>query len=332
MRFRPLRVATRWIVVDDKDMGRVGADIITRNLDDIAFLQYTSGSTAEQKGAMVTHRGLMYNHVIYERLTGVSVPDQIVTWVPLFHDLGLIGQVLQTIYSGCRSIVMPPEAFVRRPSLWLFTVTDYRGTLIGGPNFAYDLCITRIPVADREKFDLRSLRMAYSGSEPIRPETLRAFADAYAPYGFDPRAVMAAYGLAEATLSASAYTLRNGLETLTVDREELRRGLLVVGGYVELVSCGPDVMHRKIAIVDPETLTRCHDYTIGEIWVSRPDVALGYWNKPKEAKDTFDARIADEEVTPYLRTGDLGVCHDGQLHITGRLKDVMIVDGRKHFP
>ncbi|PIE28197.1 MAG: hypothetical protein CSA58_00265 [Micrococcales bacterium] len=117
-----------------------------------------------------------------------------------------------------------------------------------------------------------------------------------------------------------------------MDREELRRGLLVVGGDVELVSCGPDVMHRKIAIVDPETLTRCHDDTIGEIWVSGPDVALGYWNKPKETKDTFDARIAGEEVTPYLRTGDLGVCHDGQLYITGRLKDVMIVDGRNHFP
>ena len=276
----------------------------------LAFLQYTSGSTANPRGVMVSHGNLLHNLTAAFHL-GDGGPDSVsVSWLPVTHDMGLIDGVLQPAFSGCPAYLMSPGAFLQRPVHWLRALSTYRATRSGGPNFAYDLAVTRVTPAEREGLDLSAWRAAYNGAEPVRHDTMRAFATAYRPAGFKAEAFRPCYGLAEATLLVT--TGRWSLEKSEADP----------------VSCGAPAFATGIRIVDPVSRALCRDAEPGEIQVSGDSVAHGYWNRPEDSARTFGSTTRD----PWLRTGDLGFLYDGELHVTGRIKDLLIVRGAKHFP
>lgn len=329
----PELLSPQWIHVDEVSTAEA-ADFraVQRRSDDLAFLQYTSGSTSAPKGVMVPHEALMHNEELFARSMGMTSDDVIVSWLPLFHDMGLIGKVLQNLYVGAHAVLLPSLAFVQRPTRWLRAITEYRGTLSGAPNFAYDLCVHRIREEERAGLDLSSWRVAFSGAEPIRAGTLEAFAQTYAPHGFDEKAFYPGYGLAEITLMATGSELGAGAHTLSVDAAKLREGRVVDGHDQVLVSVGRAAPHRDIAIVDPATCAEVAPGEVGEIWLAGPDVARGYWNKPVETANTFGGHIAGTGAGPFLRTGDLGVVVAGRLYVTGRLKDLLIVGGLNHYP
>ena len=300
--------------------------------DDLSFLQYTSGSTALPKGVMVTHDSLMWNEELIRRSFDVRDDDAIVGWLPLFHDMGLIGNVLHTFYCGFHGVLMPPLTFVQRPGLWLRAIDRYRGTIAGGPDFGYSLCTRRVTPEEREGLDLSSWRIAFNGAEPIRAATLRSFAESFAPQGFKASAFYPCYGLAETTLFATGAQAGIGTTELAVDLPALRDGRIEPGGDHVLVASGPPILHRRVEIVDPETCRRVEPGHVGEIWLAGPDVCKGYWQRPDATEETFRARIADDGDGPFLRTGDLGAMYEGQLWVTGRLKDLIIVGGANHYP
>ncbi|KDN83853.1 fatty acyl-AMP ligase [Kitasatospora cheerisanensis] len=331
--FAPDLAELEWIDVDTVPV-TAAADFRAPRIDaeDISFLQYTSGSTALPKGVMVSHRALLANEEMFAAIMGLTAEDVIVSWLPLFHDMGLIGKVLQASYLGTHLVLMPPAAFVQRPARWLRAITKYRGTMAGAPNFAYDMCVSRIAEQDRAEFDLSSWKVAFSGAEPIRPATFDAFAKAYAPYGLAPETMQTAYGLAEVTLIASGGVRGEAPITTDVDHDALRKGQVVPGGDYTMISVGKARLSRRIAIVDPVTKLAREQGTVGEIWLAGDDVPPGYWGNPEATLETFQARIADTGEGPFLRTGDLGVLHQDELYITGRLKDVIIVGGQNHYP
>ena len=300
--------------------------------EDISFLQYTSGSTALPKGVAISHQALMLNERLIAHSMGLGPDEIIVCWLPLFHDMGLIGNILQTLYLGAEAILIPPMAFVQRPVRWLDAISRYGGTMSGAPNFAYDLCVRRIPPAERSGLDLSSWRLAFNGAEPIRAVTLDRFVEAFGPSGFDARAVYPCYGLAESTVLATGSRRLAGSTTTAVDQDALQDGWFVPGGDHLLVGCGTPMLHRRVEIVDPVTRRLTEAGRVGEIWLAGPDIASGYWERPEESAETFAAHLADTGAGPFLRTGDLGVLHDGELYVTGRRKDVIIVGGRNHYP
>ncbi len=336
-RFAPEIAALHWIVIGSTG-GTIGTapdpprEAARVRPDDLAFLQYTSGSTSTPKGVMVTHEALLRNARLQADGMRLDADDVVVSWLPLFHDMGLIGKVLQTFYLGARAVLMPPMTFVQRPSRWLAAITRHGGTVAGAPNFGFDLCVRRVYPQERAELDLSSWRVAFSGAEPVRPATLDAFVDAYRPHGFEARALFAAYGLAENTLITTVSAAGTRPRTLRVDRAELAAGRLAPGGSQEIVGVGIPAPERRLEIVDPDTCRRCPPGSVGEVWAGGPDVAAGYWGRPEESALTFAARIAPDDDGPFLRTGDLGVLHDGELFITGRLKDLVIVGGRNHYP
>jgi amino acid adenylation domain-containing protein len=305
--------------------------------DTLAFLQYTSGSTATPKGVMVSHANLLHNELFIKEIFQHTDEAININWLPLYHDAGLIGNVLQSLYIGASCILMSPVAFLQKPLRWLQAISDYRGTMSGGPNFAYDLCVRKTTLEQRAGLDLSSWSIAFNGAEPVRSETLDLFAATFAPYGFRREAFNACYGLAETTLVVSG-NLKNALTvTRTLQGSELEHGRVVAAaaeapGSRALVGCGQTRSDQKIAIVDPHALTPCPPDRIGEIWVSGPSMAQGYWNKPEETEETFQAYLADTGEGPFVRTGDLGFLQDGQLFITGRLKDLIIIRGRNYYP
>ena len=303
---------------------------------DLAFLQYTSGSTASPRGVMVSHANLLHNLAYASHFAGNDASTVSVSWLPVIHDMGLIEGVLGPIFGGYPAYLMAPTSFLHRPIRWLRAITRYRATTSGGPNFAYDLCARKVNDAQRVELDLTSWRVAYNGAEPIRAETLESFHERFSPVGFRWRSFYPVYGLAESTLLVSTGGPTYEPVIHDVAAHALSRGRLRVerrahAGTRPLVASGPSSFGTRVVIVNPETRQRCADGRVGEIWVSSPSVARGYWGNECATQETFHARLPDDDG-PYLRTGDLGVLRDGELFVAGRLKDVLIVRGYKHFP
>jgi acyl-CoA synthetase (AMP-forming)/AMP-acid ligase II len=305
--------------------------------DTLAFLQYTSGSTGTPKGVMLSHANLLHNSVLISQAFSISSNDSVVIWLPPYHDMGLIGGILQPLYRGIPCVLMSPVSFLQRPLRWLQAISRYGGTVSGGPNFAYDLCARRATPEQVAALDLSKWELAFSGAEPVRPETLERFAATFAPCGFRREAFYPCYGLAEGTLIVSGGARVVAPPLLSVQAAGLERGLVVAAeagdvGARTLVSCGTTLDDQTIAIVDTETMARCPADRIGEIWVSGGSVAQGYWGRPEESRQTFDAHLADTGEGPFLRTGDFGFTSGGELFVAGRLKDLIIIDGRNHYP
>ncbi|WP_375233938.1 AMP-binding protein, partial [Pseudomonas savastanoi] len=298
--------------------------------DDIAFLQYTSGSTALPKGVQVSHGNLVANELLIRHGFGIDVnpDDVIVSWLPLYHDMGLIGGLLQPIFSGVPCILMAPAYFLTRPLRWLEAISEYGGTISGGPDFAYQLCSARVSDSALERLDLSRWRVAYSGSEPIREDSLNAFADKFASCGFTPDSFMASYGLAEATLYVAGGKRGKGIPSLRLNAQALARNVAELGDGQPVMSCGTGQPGHGVLIADPATLQVLDENRIGEVWASGPSIAHGYWRNPEATAKAF----VQHDGQTWLRTGDLGFQRHGELYITGRLKDMLIVRGHNLYP
>ena len=303
-------------------------------LGDIAFLQYTSGSTGTPKGVMVSHGNLLHNQMLMHTAFGNDRDSVFVSWLPLFHDMGLIGNVLHTLYLGARCYLMAPVAFLQQPVRWLRAISTYRGTSSFAPNFAYELCARRVTPEQVADLDLSSWTFALNGAEPVRAETLRRFSEAFAGCGFSPRAHYPGYGLAEGTLFVSGGERGEGARVMEFDASALeahRAEPVAEGQGLALVASGRVWCDQRIRIVDAADGRVCEDGRIGEILIASPSVALGYREKPEASAETFAARV-DGEPGTWLRTGDLGFVLDGHLFVTGRLKELIIVRGRNLYP
>jgi acyl transferase domain-containing protein/acyl-CoA synthetase (AMP-forming)/AMP-acid ligase II/NADPH:quinone reductase-like Zn-dependent oxidoreductase/acyl carrier protein len=313
---------------DDWRMPDVGGE-------SIAFLQYTSGSTALPKGVVLTHANLLENQRMLVEIFGGRPDDRVFGWLPTYHDMGLIGNMLYPVWTGCPLTFISPVDFLQRPLRWLAGIARHRCTISGGPNFAYDLCVRKTTPAQRAALDLRSWTVAFSGSETVRADTLARFAEAFAPSGFDARAVLPCYGLAEGTLCVSGKRRAHAPFVEAFSREALAAGRATPPADDEtphpFVSSGAAAQDTAIVIVDPDSRVECDDGEIGEIWVAGPAVAAGYWDCAEETRETFGAHTAGHRG-PFLRTGDLGFLHAGELFVTGRLKDLVIIRGRNLAP
>ncbi len=312
------------------------------DLDRPALLQYTSGSTGEPKGVIVTHENLVSNCAVIAERLGPD-PDRVgCTWLPPYHDMGLMGALLLAVYSGFPLVILSPQHFVQRPYRWLKAIADYRVTTSVAPNFAFDLCVDNVSEEEAATLDLSSLQHVFCGAEPVSHTTLERFFARFGRHGFERRAVVPCYGMAEATLYVSGKVGRSPVSLIEVDKEALVRGLckphdpeLDEHGRTTLVGCGPAAVGHRLLIVDPATKRVLPERTVGEIWFSGPNVAAGYLNRA-DSDDIFAATIADaddgDDPTRYLRTGDLGFLNGGELFVTGRIKDVVIVAGRNLYP
>ncbi|MBW4455973.1 MAG: fatty acyl-AMP ligase [Nostoc indistinguendum CM1-VF10] len=307
------------------------------NSDTLAFLQYTSGSTGTPKGVMVSHGNLLSNCADLDLGWNHTVDSILVSWLPTFHDLGLIYGVIEPLYKGCSCYLMPPVSFLYKPMRWLQAISFYKATHSAAPNFAYELCVRRITSEQRATLNLSSWQMALNGAEPVRVDVLQRFAKTFKPCGFDLTAFCPGYGLAEATLKVAAVRQQDMPVFLQVDANALAQNRVVEANSNQekvqtLVGCGRSEIDTRIAIVHPEFLTQCQASEVGEIWVSSSSVAQGYWRKPEQTKQTFQATLKDNASEHFLRTGDLGFIKNGELFVTGRLKDVIIIQGRNHYP
>ncbi len=306
-----------------------------------AFLQYTSGSTASPRGVIVSHANLLHNQRMISAAFAQDESSRVVGWLPLYHDMGLIGTVLQPLYCGGSCVLMSPMSFLQQPGRWLRAISRYGATTSGGPNFGYDLCVQRVGEEERQALDLSTWRVAFNGAEPVRAETLRRFAEAFAPCGFRREALYPCYGLAEATLfvtgGASGEPPRVAtLDGTALDRHEVAPALAGEASARQLVGSGRPWMGQQVAIVDPATASECAPGRVGEVWISGPSVARGYWRQAALSERAFGAALADGGLgvrsKTFLRTGDLGFLLDGELFVTGRLKDLIILRGRNLYP
>ena len=300
----------------------------------VAMLQYTSGSTGDPRGVMLAHSNLLHNSAIIHRVSAHRADDNGVFWLPPFHDMGLIGGILQPVYAGLSAALMAPATFLQRPVRWLEAMSSYRATTSGAPNFAYDLCVERISDDERAALDLSAWRTSFNGAEPIRADTIARFGDAFARSGLRRDVILPCYGLAEGTLLVSGGPAEHPPRLVLADRRALESGELREtergdAASALLVGSGEPVSEQVVAIVDPDTRVRCAAREVGEIWVAGASVAAGYWNRADETTATFQAKPAGSNDV-FLRTGDLGVLVDGQLVVTGRLKDLVILDGRNY--
>jgi acyl-CoA synthetase (AMP-forming)/AMP-acid ligase II len=335
---------SQWIATDELEyaLGQMW-ERPSIQASDLAFLQYTSGSTSDPKGVMVTHANLLNNLECIRQSFGIFDNEEDhasrtgVFWLPAYHDMGLIGGILTPLYMGGRSVLMSPTAFLQRPMRWLQAIHEYKAIISGAPNFAYEYCVRRTTESDRAALDLSSWRLAFCGAEPIRAETLTHFGQAFGNAGFKMQAFYPCYGLAETTLLAAGPDYRNEPRILAVNRAALAEHRVApecgepAAMVQRLVGCGQPVPGHQLVIVDPATLRECPDGEVGEILIQGPSVAQGYWNRETETDEVFGAHVEGRDGR-FLRTGDLGFFRDGELYVTGRVKDVIIIRGRNHYP
>ena len=322
----------KWIVTDDIAPDEADSWVDPRvNRDTVAFLQYTSASTSKPKGVIVSHGNILHNQMIMNAAAR-GIPRTItVSWLPLFHDMGLISIVLASLYNGMRCYLMSPADFLKTPRLWLEAISRHRGTFSGAPDFAYQLCVDRISADQREGLDLSCWTIAYNGSEPIRSSTFERFTKAFAPCGFKPEAFFSCYGLAEHTLFATGGFFKESVAFSKRSLETHRPHLANGDESARLVSSGEPLFDTKVRIVDPQTLQPCASGHIGEIWLASQSTAQGYWNNDEASRRDFQAQLEGEPGN-FLRTGDLGFLHEGELFVTGRIKDLIIIRGRNLIP
>ncbi|MGA8544334.1 MAG: fatty acyl-AMP ligase [Mycobacterium sp.] len=299
--------------------------------DTVAFLQYTSGSTGDPKGVAVTHGNIVHNEAAISEALEVTAESVVVIWIPHYHDMGLIG-VLQALFVGANFVLMSPLAFLKQPVRLLKAINDYHGTTSTAPNFAYDLIVRRVTPEQLNGLDLSTWRVALNGAEPVRRRTIERIVDMLAPAGFAGSAMRPAYGMAEVTLLATASRGEQRYLDAEADALEQNRYTPATNGRaISLVSSGEPALGIEVRIVDPETLHVLPEREVGEIWLRSASVASGYHNHPGETINEFQAQTSDG-AGPYLRTGDLGLLHEGELYVTGRIKDLLIFNGRNLYP
>jgi acyl-CoA synthetase (AMP-forming)/AMP-acid ligase II len=327
-----------WLSVDLAPAGPVAVTPVEPEPHDIAFLQYTSGSTSDPKGVAVSHANLLANLEMIRVVLGNTSRSTCVNWVPLYHDMGIILNALEALYVGALCVLMAPNAFMQRPLSWLRAISHYRAEVASSPNFGYDLCVSRYRAEQMQDVDLSSWRHAMIGAEPVRAGTITSFVETFAGHGFDPRTMFPAYGMAEATLLISGGQSGAGHVTRAVSRSGLQAHQIAAPAEPDdvqiLVGCGRVLINERIAIVDPDSGTRLTPGQVGEIWVNGPNVTRAYWRNAEATETALNARIAgeDDDVN-WLRTGDLGFLDaSGELFITGRIKDLIIVRGINHYP
>lgn len=306
-----------YLAIDEVSPGDASALWPALDHDTIAFLQYTSGSTASPKGVMVSHGNLLHNSDLIYRAFGHNARSQGVIWLPPYHDMGLIGGILQPLYGGFPVTLMSPASFLMRPLRWLQAISQYRATTSGGPNFAYELCARKITPEQKATLDLSSWQVAFAGAEPVRAQTLETFAEAFASCGFRREAFLPCYGLAEGTLFVTGFKAQPTFQTAPYRHREL-------------VGAGQADSKTDVRIVDTESGELLPDEKIGEVWISGPSVAKGYWNRAEATRAVFCGQLPNENGT-FLRTGDLGFLRNGELFLTGRSKNLIIIGGRNHF-
>ena len=326
-----------WIAVDEVAPDPTADAGPLPGPDDIAFLQYTSGSTSAPKGVVVSHANLIANSEMIHLMCDTSRTSPFATWIPLYHDMGLILNALQAVYVGAFCVLLAPVTFMQRPLTWLRAISDYRAEVAGGPNFAFDLCNARIRPEQMAGIDLSSWRVAFVGGEPVRAETMDRFIETFTPFGFPPPTLRPGYGMAEATLLLSGTAPGTGPVIRPVSRAALQQDRIAPprdGRDVQrCVSVGRGTVGERVAIVDPEAQQRLAPDRIGEVWIAGPHVARGYWRNPEATEETFRGIIPGEDGTRWLRTGDLGFTDTaGEIYITGRIKDLIIIRGVNHYP
>lgn len=338
----------QWLTIDSLPLNQAAAwQRPAFDGSDVAFLQYTSGSTGEPKGVMVTHEGLVHNSGLiasaYQRVldtSGCDYPNRSVNWLPPYHDLGLIDGLLQPVYSGKQVVLMSPLAFLERPLRWLKAISKCRATTSGGPCFGYELCVRKIADEEAQGLDLSSWVCSYNAAEPIRKDVVARFNEKFGPHGYDRRSLQPVYGLAEATLIVAADCEWGHNYWISVDREALKQHVIVDSEGVagsDFISHGKPLGDTVIRIVNPDTGTQCCAGEVGEAWLAGRSMAIGYWGKDEVNTQIFKAYIKDAQGEavegPFFRSGDLGfLTEDGTFFITGRLKDVIILRGKNHYP
>ncbi|MGE1198293.1 fatty acyl-AMP ligase [Priestia megaterium] len=305
--------------------------------ESLAFLQYTSGSTSSPKGVMVTHGNILHNEAMIKAACQHNEDTVMLGWLPMYHDMGLIGNILQPLYLGAKCVFMSPMDFLQKPFRWLSAISKYKATISGGPNFAYDLCLKKITDEQKVQLDLSSWEVAFNGAEPVRYETIQKFAQAFKDCGFKLNQFFPCYGMAEATL----FITGNEKLTKPVSKGFCKESLLenkaierpVNSEYsVKLIGCGMTWLNQKVEIVNTDSLSKCASNEIGEIWVKGESIAKGYFGRKQETNYAFNNIVKDTNENGFLRTGDLGFFHEGQLFVTGRLKDVIVLRGKNHYP
>ena len=335
----PGLASCRWVAVERQGVGleHLWKEHSPR-AEDVAYLQYTSGSTGNPRGVIISHANVLSNLASLEEHTARGPGDRLVTWLPPYHDMGLVGHLLSPLYSGYHATVMSPFAFAQEPSRWLREATRQRATYIGAPNFAYELCVKKVSERERAELDLSSVELALCAAEPIRAVTLERFADRFGGCGFRREAFFTGYGLAEATLMVSAAQGYGPPPVLALAREGLAHGRVVDAASaheaVRLVGSGKVSRSHEVLIVDPHSRRPCGADEIGEVWVRGASVAQGYWRRPDPSRETFQAELAGDarDGKTFLRTGDLGFLREGELYICGRIKDLLVVHGANHYP
>lgn len=335
-----VRVGARsleWVYVDALEPGgEDGWEQPEVDPRDVAFLQYTSGSTADPKGVMLTHANLRANLDMIGHEYGFDEQTRPVSWLPPFHDMGLMAGIITPLWMGGTTVLMTPDSFLRRPLRWLEAISRFGGDFSAAPNFAYELCTRRAATADVSNLDLHTWRVAVNGAEPVRADTMHRFVETFGPCGFSSDTFWPSYGMAETVVMSSCGRLGSSADVLPLDVEALSRGQVVRSSdprkSVRKVTCGSPAVGSDLLVVDPSSGALSRNGEIGEIWLRGPHVGAGYWRRPVETSATFRASLADGTEGSWLRTGDLGAVVDGRVMIAGRLKDLLIIRGVNHYP